>query len=196
MEGIYARPRVIRGTRVELLPLLPSGPGGVRSRPLHEARSLTTFHANSFSGGPTVFGSRAKAKLHNFEDSARHVLESEWMPGAVKIALSLLTALALLGPFDCFAAGQGPFPSQQKMDCCLKGKCAPKASSDDCCKAGAPRQDQLAPKTVDHKPAVSALIEVAVVPPVPGLPATRVTPPASHPPPLSSSIPASLPLLI
>src|ERR1700730_1667600 len=42
----YARPRVIRGTRAKPLPLLPSGPGGVHSRPLHEARSLTTTHAN------------------------------------------------------------------------------------------------------------------------------------------------------
>jgi hypothetical protein len=40
-----ARPRVIRGTQAELLPLLPSGPGGVYNRPLHEARSLTTFYA-------------------------------------------------------------------------------------------------------------------------------------------------------
>src|SRR5690242_16117621 len=42
----YARPRVIRGTRVKPLPLLPSGPGGVCSRPLHEARSLTTSYAS------------------------------------------------------------------------------------------------------------------------------------------------------
>jgi hypothetical protein len=42
---MYARPRVIRGTRVKPLPLLPSGPGGVCSRPLHEARSLTTKRA-------------------------------------------------------------------------------------------------------------------------------------------------------
>jgi len=41
-----ARPRVIRGTRAKPLPLLPSGPGGVHSRPLHEARSLTTYHAS------------------------------------------------------------------------------------------------------------------------------------------------------
>src|SRR6266851_2421443 len=46
----YARPRVIRGTQVKPLPLLPSGPGGVRSRPLHEARSLTTSYASSFHG--------------------------------------------------------------------------------------------------------------------------------------------------
>ena len=40
-----ARPRVIRGTQAEPLPLLPSGSGGVCSRPLHEARGLTTTHA-------------------------------------------------------------------------------------------------------------------------------------------------------
>ncbi len=42
----FARPRVIRGTRIKPLPLLPSGPGGVHSHPLHEARSLTTSHAS------------------------------------------------------------------------------------------------------------------------------------------------------
>src|SRR5271157_1618045 len=41
-----ARPRVIRGTRTALLPLLPSGPGGVCSRPLHGARDLTSIHRN------------------------------------------------------------------------------------------------------------------------------------------------------
>ena len=45
----YAKPRVIRGTRVKPLPLLPSGPGGVRSRPLHEARSLTIHYRISFA---------------------------------------------------------------------------------------------------------------------------------------------------
>src|ERR1035441_4122001 len=39
-----ARPRVIRGTQAKPLPLLPSGPGGVYSRPLHEARSLTNHN--------------------------------------------------------------------------------------------------------------------------------------------------------
>src|SRR5271170_4317141 len=48
IRRLYARPRVIRGTRVKPLPLLPSGPGGVRGRPLHEARSLTTSHASRF----------------------------------------------------------------------------------------------------------------------------------------------------
>ena len=38
----FNRPRVIRGTQESPLPLLPSGSGGVRSYPLHEARSLST----------------------------------------------------------------------------------------------------------------------------------------------------------
>src|SRR5579875_2444008 len=45
--GRFARPRVIRGTQAKPLPLLPSGPGGVYSRPLHEARSLTTHYVSS-----------------------------------------------------------------------------------------------------------------------------------------------------
>src|SRR6476469_8447333 len=44
MEGITARPRVIRGTRTAPLPLLPSGSGGVCSRPLHGARDLTRIY--------------------------------------------------------------------------------------------------------------------------------------------------------
>src|SRR5881392_3531690 len=52
--GFHARPRVIRGTRVKPLPLLPSGPGGVRSRPLHEARSLTISYASSFLERPVT----------------------------------------------------------------------------------------------------------------------------------------------
>src|SRR3974390_2892656 len=50
MGWVNARPRVIRGTRVKPLPLLPSGPGGVCSRPLHEARSLTTTYGSRRRG--------------------------------------------------------------------------------------------------------------------------------------------------
>jgi len=56
----YARPRVIRGTRVKPLPLLPSRPGGVCSRPLHGARDLTNLRL-ARDGKPTslrLFGSR------------------------------------------------------------------------------------------------------------------------------------------
>jgi len=44
LRRYFARPRVIRGTQAKPLPLLPSEPGGVCSRPLHEARSLTIHY--------------------------------------------------------------------------------------------------------------------------------------------------------
>src|SRR5581483_4081132 len=56
-----ARPRVIRGTQVKPLPLLPSGPGGVRGRPLHGARDLTidyrsmrVFYGSALSKDPAA----------------------------------------------------------------------------------------------------------------------------------------------
>ncbi len=55
-RGAYARPRVIRGTRVKPLPLLPSGPGGVCSHTLHEARSLTTPYASKCRLRTLTFG--------------------------------------------------------------------------------------------------------------------------------------------
>src|ERR1700745_499837 len=60
-EEDYARPRVIRGTQVKPLPLLPSGPGGVCSRPLHEARSLTSYGNSLGTYNPSV--SRAFAHV-------------------------------------------------------------------------------------------------------------------------------------
>src|SRR5580692_4678380 len=47
MRWVNARPRVIRGTRTAPLPLLPSGPGGVCSRPLHGARDLTSIYRST-----------------------------------------------------------------------------------------------------------------------------------------------------
>src|ERR1039458_2982256 len=66
----YARPRVIRGTRTAPLPLLPSGPGGVCSRPLHEARDLTSTYRNMAprrdsrsAGGESGSKARGMARL-------------------------------------------------------------------------------------------------------------------------------------
>src|SRR3954452_21012532 len=47
--GHYARPRGIRGTQAKPLPLLPSGPGGVCSRPLHGARGLTSHDFSMYA---------------------------------------------------------------------------------------------------------------------------------------------------
>ena len=56
-----ARPRVIRGTRTAPLPLLPSGPGGVCSRPLHGARDLTSIYRSMGSEKAREKGANAGA---------------------------------------------------------------------------------------------------------------------------------------
>jgi hypothetical protein len=82
------------------------------------------------------------------------------------------------------------------MECCLKGKCAPTAKSDECCKNTIPDHNKLAPlKTTDHSSPLIALLAV-------GIP-TLVSPtsqplgePVRHPPPRVESTAPSLPLLI
>src|ERR1039458_3387789 len=67
-EDNYARPRVIRGTRTAPLPLLPSGPGGVCSRPLHEARDLTSIYR---SLAPRRDSQAGHAHAHAFAQKRR-----------------------------------------------------------------------------------------------------------------------------
>src|SRR4051795_708471 len=64
--GGIARPRVIRGTQAKPLPLLPSEPGGVCSRPLHEARSLATHYRTT---GELL--ARSKDGLEFFTEQSR-----------------------------------------------------------------------------------------------------------------------------
>jgi hypothetical protein len=44
------------------------------------------------------------------------------------MAISLIAVLLLVKPFDCFAVAA---PIQRAADCCLKGKYAPTANSDE-----------------------------------------------------------------
>jgi hypothetical protein len=62
------------------------------------------------------------------------------MRRGLHIALSLMAVLLLAAPFDCFASG---ISKQKATDCCLKGKCAPTANADDCCKVSVPDAHQL-----------------------------------------------------
>src|SRR5689334_13024128 len=86
--GLTARPRVIRGTRTALLPLLPSGPGGVRSRPLHGARDLTSIYRSMHDShswrkstaplrrGPTYSSAAVRAMVNSgFPNSLLEILE-------------------------------------------------------------------------------------------------------------------------
>jgi hypothetical protein len=122
------------------------------------------------------------------------VLASKKMRRALNVGVSLLVGLALLIPLDCFAASDR---RPDKMACCLKGKCEPKAKSADCCKTGAPDRDQVGPQPTDHRPALNVLSVVAVLPvDSPLINHTSLGEPVKHPPPKLDSISAGLPLLI
>ena len=80
------------------------------------------------------------------------------MRRGIHITISLMAVILLIRPFDCFAVGT---PSRQANDCCLKGKCVPTATSDECCKNTVPDNNQLAPsKASEHS---SPLIALTVV---------------------------------
>jgi len=82
------------------------------------------------------------------------------MRRALHIAVSLVVAVLLVGPFDCFAAGA---PRSHVADCCLKRKCAPTADSDACCKNSVPDRDQFVPtKTVEHPSPLIAIVAAYV----------------------------------
>ena len=115
------------------------------------------------------------------------------MRRGVHIAISLMAIILLVRPFDCFATGA----SQKAADCCLKGKCAPTAKSDECCKNTVPDGNQLVtPKAADHSfpLAVSTVARVPtlILPLIFG----RLIAPVMHPPPRIDATADSLPLLI
>ena len=70
------------------------------------------------------------------------------MRRGIQIAIAVLGILLLAKPFDCFAGGAW---TQKAADCCKKGKCAPKADADECCRATVPGDNQfLGTKAPDH----------------------------------------------
>jgi hypothetical protein len=71
-----------------------------------------------------------------------------------------MAVILLIRPFDCFAAST---PSRQAADCCLKGRCVPRAKSDECCKNTVPDNNQLAPsKAAEHSSTLIALTSVHI----------------------------------
>jgi hypothetical protein len=76
----------------------------------------------------------------------------------IRIATVLAAIVLLIRPLDCFA---NPSPTPAAADCCKKGKCAPSANADDCCKATVPAGDQfLGPKAQDHS---APVVDLAIV---------------------------------
>lgn len=72
------------------------------------------------------------------------------------IAIALLAVVLLAKPFDCFAGGAW---TKKAADCCKKGKCAPRADADECCKATVPGGNQfIGSKPADHTAPVADLL--------------------------------------
>jgi hypothetical protein len=112
----------------------------------------------------------------------------------IDIVVSLIAVLLLVRPFDCFAAGASP---QKAAECCLKGKCAPTANSDECCKSTVPDRNSLVQsKAVDHSAPLIALGEVHIPSLISPLTFQGLTDHVTHPPPLIGLTAPSLPLLI
>ena len=116
------------------------------------------------------------------------------MRRGLQIIVSLMAVILLSRPFDCFAASTS---SRQAVHCCLKGKCVPRANSDECCMNTVPENSQLAPsKAAEHSSPLIAVTAVHVP--------TLVSPtflavannPVRHPPPGIPLTSPSLPLLI
>ena len=110
------------------------------------------------------------------------------------MAISLMAVLLLVRPFDCFATGAW---SQKAADCCLKGKCAPTAKSDDCCKNTVPDGNQLVTsKAANHShPLVSFTAAYIPIPISPWM-FDGLVDTVRHPPPRIGLTAPSLPLLI
>ena len=116
------------------------------------------------------------------------------MRSGFQVVISLMAVVVLVRPFDCFA---GAAPKLQTMACCLKGKCAPMAKSDECCKNTVPERNQLVlSKAADDSSPLIAL-DVAPMPALDfalvfGAIGDRVR----HPPPRVGLTTPILPLLI
>jgi hypothetical protein len=115
------------------------------------------------------------------------------MRRGVQIVISLLAVVLLLRPFDCFANAR----THEAMDCCLKGKCAPTAKADDCCKNTLPGVTLVVvSKAARHGTPVLALAAVSISPALP-TPVVRASDDLlRHPPPKPALNGRNLPLLI
>ena len=116
------------------------------------------------------------------------------MRRAIHIAIAATAVLLLLRPLECFGM------TREAADCCIKGKCLPSATSDDCCKGGSlPYGTQLV--QTEQKDASHWLPVLFVIPPVAvgamlgpfrGEPLLRIHAPPGSPP----GFRLNLPLLI
>src|SRR5215467_6055316 len=116
------------------------------------------------------------------------------MKQGIHFVVSLLAVILLVRPFDCFASG---LRDRDAMDCCLKGKCAPTAKSDDCCKNTVPGDSHLLPsQAANHSAGTFAIARDTVSIPPPAFTDQGSIASLRHPPPSSNLTMRNLPLLI
>jgi hypothetical protein len=114
------------------------------------------------------------------------------MHRCIRIVVSLAGVVLLARPLDCFASSA---PAPEVMHCCFKGKCAPTAKSDDCCKNTTSEVKALATsKATSDSPCLLEQNAVRVSIPL-HTASSFVNEPLQHPPPAGLSC-RSLPLLI
>ena len=112
----------------------------------------------------------------------------------IHIIVSLLAVVLLVRPFDCFAAST---PHRKEADCCLKGKCAPTAKSDECCRNNAPDSDQFVMSKVADLSSPLIALGASDSPSVMAVSTFQgLLDPVRHPPPRAGVTAPSLPLLI
>jgi hypothetical protein len=80
------------------------------------------------------------------------------MRRALHIAISVLAVILIIRPLDCFA--NAPL-SRAAADCCKKGKCAPSANADDCCKVTVPGGNELVPSKAANVPTPDLILPEA-----------------------------------
>jgi hypothetical protein len=115
------------------------------------------------------------------------------MKRAAQIAISVLAIILLVHPLDCFSKAR----TREAMECCLKGKCAPSANADDCCKNTVPSANHfLNAKAADHSAPVIAPVPASTSVPLPAPAGERFGELLRHPPPPLSLTALNLPLLI
>jgi hypothetical protein len=116
------------------------------------------------------------------------------MHRGIKVLIALAVVVLLARPFDCFAAGE---PSQKVADCCLKGKCAPTANSDECCKNTLPAAGQLVTsRAVDHSSPLITFTTTGIPILISTLTFDGLVDTVRHPPPRIGLTAPNLPLLI
>jgi hypothetical protein len=110
----------------------------------------------------------------------------------VQLAVSVIAILLLIQPLDCLAFGVS---RSETAKCCLKGKCAPTANADACCRASVPDSQAMPGAAAASSFPPIDLVGVHLPNCAPSLRCEIHVDTVRHPPPLNRAS-YTLPLLI